>query len=217
MKWSWTYLLVLIPEFTHWLETGRLPGNLREWISDLALSLILLACAWIMIRQSRRLEKQALIDPLTGLLNSRKLQQDLPDEISRARRFGSPLALAYVDLDNIKGINDAHSHAIGDDVLRRFSELLRQTARRTDRCYRVGGDEFIVIMPGTAINGARELLDRLRSSALHGPVELERYGASLSVGVVKLRDGESPNDLLRRADHLMYQSKNGGKNRITSM
>jgi diguanylate cyclase (GGDEF)-like protein len=206
--------LIFIPAVTHWLETGELPRTPREMVSDIVLSLNQLVCAWIIVRQARRLENNALADSLTGLLNSRKLQQDLPDEVARAKRFKSPLALAYMDLDNFKGINDAHDNAAGDDVLRRFSDLLRRTARRTDRCYRVGGDEFVILMPATAVEGARELLDRLRASALREPVELDRFGSSLSVGVVELRDVESPEDFLRRADHLMYESKNGGKNRV---
>jgi diguanylate cyclase (GGDEF)-like protein len=217
VKWWWVYLLVIVPTLTEWLEAGHFPQTPRAAITDCCVTAILLACVAIIVRQAGRLERTARMDPLTGLYNSRKLQEDLPDEVARARRSGSPLSLAYADLDNFKKINDQNGHTAGDDTLRRFGELLLQTARRTDRCYRIGGDEFVIVMPGTNSKGVAELLDRIRTRSRQEPVALERHGAGVSVGVVELRNGESSEDLIRRADHLMYQSKNGGKNRVTTM
>jgi diguanylate cyclase (GGDEF)-like protein len=217
MKWWWVYLLAAVPTLTEWLEVGHFPENPRAAITDFCLTTVLLACAMFIIRQARRLERTARTDPLTGLNNSRKLQEDLPDEVARSRRLKSPLSLAYADLDNFKKINDQSGHKAGDDTLRRFGDLLLKTARRTDRCYRIGGDEFVIVMPGANSKGAADLLDRIRASSRQEPVALERHGAGVSVGVVELRNGETSEDLIRRADHQMYQSKNGGKDKVTAM
>jgi diguanylate cyclase (GGDEF)-like protein len=216
VKWWWVYLLALVPTLTEWLEVGHFPGSPRAAITECGLTIILLVCATLIVRQARRLERSARTDSLTGLYNSRRLMEDLPDEVARSRRLGSPLSLAYADLDNFKKINDQNGHKAGDDTLRRFGNLLLETARRTDRCYRIGGDEFVIVMPGTNSKGAADLLDRIRASSCQEPVALERYGAGVSVGVVELRNGETSEDLIRRADHQMYQSKNGGKNKVTT-
>src|SRR5205814_9896708 len=94
---------------------------------------------------------------LTGLSNRRQSEDALAHEISRADRFGSPLALVFADLDDFKGVNDAHGHPVGDAVLREFADVLRSTVRDSDLAGRWGGEEFVLLLPGTDAEGGAQL------------------------------------------------------------
>lgn len=211
----WVYVIAAIPTLTEWLETGRLPGTFLESVSDLGLTLLLVGLAWLVCHQHDRILAMAETDGLTGLLNSRRFHQDLRQEIERARRQTASLALAFLDMDGFKAINDRHGHAEGDEILRRFAQLLKEGVRRhVDRCYRIGGDEFAILFPGATGPEVAKVLDRLRSNAREGPTNLGRYGAGVSGGVVELLTGEQAGEFVRRADELMYSAKSRGKDRI---
>lgn len=215
MNARWLYLVMAVPTLTELLESGRLPTAPRDILTDVTLALLLGAGAWLICRQTDRLKSMTETDSLTGLFNSRRLWADLPLEIERARRFKLPLALAYADVDRFKSINDEHGHAEGDAVLARIASLLRESVRRrVDRVYRLGGDEFALLLPGTEATGAAELLRRIARDARHEPTGLDRYGASLSVGVAELDGGETWEALLKRADDRMYAAKAAGKDRV---
>jgi diguanylate cyclase (GGDEF)-like protein len=125
------------------------------------------------------------------------------------------LSLAIVDIDGFKSINDVHGHAEGDAILGRIADLLVRSVRlNVDGCYRLGGDEFAVLLPGADAAGALEMLHRICRSAREEPTSLDRVGASLSVGVVELQEKEGPEAFMKRADALMYEAKNKGKNRV---
>ena len=213
----WLYFLVAVPTLTELAESGTWPTTPREILTDLTLSAILAVGAWLVCRQTDRLKEMTDTDSLTGLLNSRRLEVDLSQEIARARRFKTPLALAYLDVDSFKSINDARGHAEGDAILRRLGEFIRQSVRReVDRVYRLGGDEFAILLPGSTASGAADLLKRIARSAREEPMGLARHGASLSVGVVELEKDESWETLLKRADDRMYAAKTTGKDRVVS-
>jgi diguanylate cyclase (GGDEF)-like protein len=155
---------------------------------------------------------QAVTDDLTGLDNRRRFDEALANELVRARTFGSPLSLLLVDLDNFKVVNDEFGHQRGDDVLRRTADLIREHLRDADIAARLGGDEFAIIAPDTASAGAVALADRLRRSfgRLHkGPEPLPPVTASF--GVAECVDDEPAEDLLRRADHALYEAKRRGR------
>ncbi len=154
-------------------------------------------------------------DPLTGLLNHRAFHKRYQEEAERARREGTVLAVAVMDLDNFKFFNDAYGHAVGDDVLRRVAETLRGGCRRYDILARFGGDEFALLMPGTTQEAAARLADRLKialEEVGYRPVGSESaIPLTLSIGLaVYPHDGQERLDVLETADARLIRTKTGG-------
>jgi diguanylate cyclase (GGDEF)-like protein len=157
--------------------------------------------------------QQALQDPLTGLPNRRALDERLRSLASSTD--SQPLAVALVDLDGFKDVNDRHSHADGDDVLRVVASTLRDALRGDDIVARYGGDEFIALLPGAPVSAAKQALGRAVSRVAALPAHLSR-GVTLSVGLVSLRPQERAEQVLSRADAAMYQAKRGGGNQVAT-
>jgi diguanylate cyclase (GGDEF)-like protein len=162
-------------------------------------------------------ERQALFDGLTGIANRRGSEDALAHEIARAGRLGTSLTLVVADLDDFKRVNDVHGHAAGDDVLREFSAVLRLTLRESDLPGRWGGEEFVMLLPGTDADGGCQLAERIRSAlrerSFHGR-EGSVFGVTASFGVAQLRPGESERQLFAAADRALYQAKRLGKDRV---
>lgn len=163
-----------------------------------------------------RLEQLATHDPLTNVLNARAFARELAQELSRNRRYGRPLALIYLDLDDFKKVNDAHGHATGDAVLRLVADAMRGAVRSADVVGRLGGDEFGVLMPETdatvAHGAASRLVAGIRTVFRGTP------SVTASIGVVAVSGTEAGTDeLLRKADQAMYEAKRGGKDRVVQV
>jgi diguanylate cyclase (GGDEF)-like protein len=174
----------------------------------------------IRIRLQKRLEAIANYDPLTGLANRNLLRARLAETISTAGRTGCPMALVFVDLDGFKTINDEFDHSVGDAVLQTVATRLRSAVRREDLVGRTGGDEFLVVCDGTDEGAAAIVAERIRE-AVKEPivVEANEITVTASIGAVVHRpepggplDGQ---EVFRRADAAMYESKNGGKDHVT--
>ena len=168
--------------------------------------------------KSRALEKLARIDPLTGVANRRDLEQTLESEVARAVRYGHPLSVIMVDVDHFKLVNDNFGHAVGDEILCMLGKLLTRCTRTTDRCYRYGGEEFVVLAPETPTDAAVILADRIREAfAAESPAASEAGKQTLSAGVACTHqfDGAiTPANLLGAADLALYQAKADGRNRV---
>ena len=161
------------------------------------------------------LERIALTDPLTGVQNRRALREHLGRAVSRARRHGSPLAVALIDADNFKAINDGHGHDGGDAVLCAIAGRIRHALRTEDFMGRWGGEEFMVVAPDTGADGMGALAERVRDviaaeAVAHGPA---RIRATVSVGWA-VWAGEDADALVARADRALYAAKAAGRDAV---
>jgi two-component system cell cycle response regulator len=167
-----------------------------------------------LVAQGMRLESMLREDALTGLLNRRAILSQLGGTVSGARRHGHPLSVAMVDLDEFKAINDVHGHAAGDEVLIAAVRAMRAHLRAEDHLGRLGGEEFLIVLPDTHERAATVVAEKLReevaAARVGGPVSLS---VTCSVGVATWA-GESPELLLRRADEALYAAKHGGRDRV---
>jgi len=163
--------------------------------------------------RAREMAKRADTDALTGVLNRMGFNEAMSRELARARRYQQPLSLAILDLDHFKRLNDEFGHPVGDQVLVRTAKLLSSCVRESDTVARWGGEEFAVIAPMTAEEGAARLAEKLRSimAATHlGPKD----AVTASFGVAELRADDTVETLLERADAALYRAKQAGRNRV---
>jgi diguanylate cyclase (GGDEF)-like protein len=155
--------------------------------------------------RAEMLQKLAMLDPLTGLHNRRAAEDRLASEVSRSNRYGHPFTLILLDLNDFKQINDRYGHAAGDQVLRAFAEQLIGASRATDFAVRLGGDEFLMILPECSLANASAFVDRL------APVRVELDGASITVpysaGWAGFQKGDTSESILKRADQMLYGQK----------
>ena len=165
-----------------------------------------------------QLQDQANRDPLTGLFNRRYLEATLQREQARCERDGQPMALVMLDIDHFKAINDAHGHQTGDMVLRRMGELLTAHSRREDIPCRIGGEEFMLVLPGMAAAQAMERAERIRKAFAASEASSDAdpaRRATVSIGVAMFPEhGQSMDALMRSADAAMYAVKRAGRNGV---
>jgi two-component system cell cycle response regulator len=162
--------------------------------------------------------REALMDPLTHLWNRRGASVLLKAALGSADQRTAPLALALLDLDNFKRINDTHGHQIGDEVLRRVASRLLSSVRGEDAICRIGGDEFLVIMVDTDVAIATRVAERIRQAVTDQPIPTRdgTMAMSVSVGctVRQPKDASAVEVLLERADQALRDSKAAGRNRV---
>jgi len=159
---------------------------------------------------------QARLDPLTGALNRRGLDEAFAREVMAARRKGSALCLAMLDIDNFKILNDTHGHKTGDAALTHLVSVARTSMRPQDTMARYGGEEFVILLPDTGLDHAVEAMQRLQRELTKRFFlqNNERLLITFSAGVALLDPSETPEDAVKRADHAMYLAKRAGKNRV---
>jgi diguanylate cyclase (GGDEF)-like protein len=149
----------------------------------------------------------ARVDELTGLGNRRAFDEALTVEIGRAAQARLPLSLGLIDVENLKRINDRTGHLEGDRILGEVARALERSARESDRCFRWGGDEFVVLMPGTDRAGADRLLARMAETVAQTCEAPDGHAVALTVGAATLEPGQSPEDLLAAADVSLLEQK----------
>ena len=162
----------------------------------------------------QRLEYLAHHDELTGLLNRRAGLGLLEEEIQRSRRYATPLSVASCDLDHFKRVNDRHGHAVGDQVLGDTARVMKETMRQHDHVIRLGGEEFLLLLPGVTQEQARQAVERLRQRLATTPMADARIHLTLSAGIAQLGGEEEADALLERADRALYGAKEQGRNRV---
>ena len=196
--------------YVTWLLVGSVGG----------LAVLFAAYRRVQLREraaQSRIERLAHFDTLTGLPNRALLMDRLGQESARAKRGARPFAVVMFDLDGFKKVNDTWGHEAGDQVLRQVGLRARSCVRASDTIGRLGGDEFLAVLPETTLEGAQGVADKLRE-ALRAPYELTKdtatLGASLGIAVFP-QHGTDSEDLQRAADAALYHSKREGKNRIS--
>jgi two-component system cell cycle response regulator len=164
--------------------------------------------------------EMAITDSLTGLYNRRYMEGHLKTLVDEAVQRGKPLSLLVADIDFFKSVNDTHGHDAGDEVLKDFSERLRQNIRGIDLACRLGGEEFVVMMPDTDLTKAYVVAERLRQCIAERPFQLTgdtRIQITASVGVASLEGvDDTPDALLKRSDQALYCAKRDGRNRVVT-
>jgi diguanylate cyclase (GGDEF)-like protein len=167
---------------------------------------------------NRRLKKLSITDGLTELFNHRHVHQLLHDEFERSLRTGDPVAVAMMDLDRFKNINDTYGHPTGDVILYETARIIKETAREIDMPGRYGGEEFIAILPGTEEEAAAHFAERVRQAVENhvfrdGATEV-RMTVSCGVASFPAEGVDAPEALLKSADEALYQAKHGGRNQV---
>ena len=168
--------------------------------------------------RNAQLDQLSRTDALTGLYNRRHLDEELGRRHGEARRYHDSLGLVLLDIDHFKQVNDAHGHPVGDDVLSEVASRIQNQLRLEDVAGRWGGEEFLVILPRTDLPGVLELAERIRRAVSATPVIAgdQRIDVTISGGCA-VGPGESPAELLRRADKRLYQAKAAGRDQIIAV
>jgi len=161
----------------------------------------------------RRLIDQAIVDPLTGVFNRRHMERCLGDAIERQRRSSAPASLLLIDVDHFKRINDQFGHASGDSVLKGIVALVGKRSRKLDLLFRIGGEEFMLLLPDTREAAAAVVAEQLRASVAESPL-LDGLRLTVSLGVSELRPGDSLDSWMKHADDALYAAKKAGRNRV---
>ena len=202
--------------FCKLVEEGDLTPSLSLGEEKRPDDLTLLAQSFDAMRT--RLAEQIGTDPLTGCLNRRALETRLRAEWRQAKRRGSTVAVLALDLDHFKHINDSRGHPFGDVVLKELAAIMKETARDTDAVARVGGDEFVIVLPDTGWQGALTFAERMRRKvgdfSFGSSTAAIRLTISIGVALARGTDPVSPEMLLHDADRSLYKAKSTGRNRI---
>jgi diguanylate cyclase (GGDEF)-like protein len=167
----------------------------------------------------KRYRELSVVDDLTQLYNSRHFHHQLKTEIDRSDRYGQPLTLLLLDLDDFKRYNDAYGHIEGDQVLLRLGQVVKRCLRQTDSAYRYGGEEFTILLPTTASADAAVTAERIRTEfkkETFSPLPERAVHVTVSIGLAQHKPHEEMKDFVHRVDQLMYQSKKSGKDRVCS-
>ena len=196
--------------------------RVRHW-QRLALVLggvLILLLVWLALRQfrrSRKLHRMAMTDPLTGIANRRHIEQLARRALDHAGATGEPLCVLVLDVDHFKTVNDAFGHAVGDQVLMRVAQACKQALRRFDMLGRLGGEEFLVVLPDTSMDVAMQIAERLRRKVESLPLGNLAPGLEITASVGAAEAEHEVDDLpelVRRADTAMYRAKDAGRNRV---
>ena len=209
-----------VVDFVNRLRTKEGLYRHVAWMAspDVAHRLIYCVARDVTSRVSREQELfvMSTIDPLTGANNRRSFLEKLDEEVERSLRYGTPVTLLALDLDHFKNVNDTYGHAVGDKVLQRCVDTCKQTLRSSDTFGRLGGEEFMAILPFADPDTGYETAERLRLqlSRCAEDSEDDIPAFTVSIGVTQTREGDTAETLQKRADEALYRAKENGRNRV---
>lgn len=173
--------------------------------------------SYLLTRLKASLTREKILarsDALTGLLNIRAFSELAEIEMNRSRRFKRPFTIGYIDLDNFKMVNDEWGHSVGDTLLQLVGEVIKKNTRAVNIAARLGGDEFAILLTETGIEDAKQAFSRLQEIIIEA-MRGNKWGVTLSIGSVTYNNPpDRVDDMIKRADNLMYSAKSSGKNRI---
>lgn len=228
----WCYPAVIACYFT-------LP-EWKAWIANMALLSITLPIAWHVIEQTlairmittllmvsifsaifvrvineqqQKLKRQAITDPLTGLLNRTSLEETLEQAIAQSKRMGISMTLASLDIDHFKAINDRFGHATGDRILRDMSLILTERLRRVDKVFRIGGEEFLLFLYGSDAKSGYRVAEELRHLIGSKPF-IPDHSVTVSIGIATLQPQDDWMTWMQRSDDHLYHAKATGRNQV---
>jgi len=222
------YLAIVAFAASHWNLNSPIyapyPYGMFSWSNQVSRLIIMVTASVLslaLVSRSQKLLQMATRDPLTGLFNRGYVDDRFAVELSRARRYGNVLAIAVIDADRFKLLNDTHGHLSGDVVLRRISTVLQDSFRQSDTVGRYGGEEFVVILPETDLEAAHQKLESVRELIANSPMTLgprkEDVRVTISAGLACFPDdGNDAAELFTLADERMFQAKREGRNRIVA-
>jgi diguanylate cyclase (GGDEF)-like protein len=197
-----------------WAVTLACPALIAPTMSWWAFDLVLKV-----ERAHEQLRIQSTIDHLTGLFNRGYFMDRLREEIDRTQRYGTPFAVAFIDIDNFKRINDEHGHLSGDEILRQLTQTCAKQVRDIDTLARIGGEEFALLLPQTAAEDAERLVERLRAGVAATRTQIGDHWLEITVSIGLTSAGRGSldvNGILRHADEALYAAKRQGKNRLVA-
>ncbi|OEO26861.1 hypothetical protein AX279_08695 [Pseudomonas sp. J237] len=180
------------------------------------ISLFVMRHFMVVAGMNSKLEHMAAYDPLTGMINRRRMAEVAADELDHSFEKHSALSMILADIDHFKLINDRYGHQFGDQALLHVSQTIMQIARDGDSCCRWGGEEFLIMLPVTDLQGARQLAERIRVEVSRNALCLNGHdvGLTLTLGVVELQPHEGLDSAIARADEALYAGKDNGRNQV---
>jgi diguanylate cyclase (GGDEF)-like protein len=191
-------------------------------VADLGILLAPVALALVRERTQRQAQffaQAAIVDPSSGLFNRPYFQSRLQEELQRSTRQNTPVSLLMLDIDSFKSINDTFGHLAGDTVIKDVADILKSSVRVFDVCARYGGEEFAVVMPGSSLDSATAIAERIRQR-IHSYHSTDRALSALrvtvSIGVAESGPLGSVREVIERADAALYAAKRAGKNRVST-
>jgi len=189
------------------------PFNSYELLARVKTHLELKISKDLLEEKNKLLEMLSVTDGLTGLYNHRYIVDALSQRITEARRYRQPLSVVMLDIDYFKKINDKYGHVFGDEVLIKISSVIEETIRKVDIAGRYGGEEFLIVIPGTDFSGAYKIAERIRESIEKIKWDNDGLKVTISGGICKFKDEDSEK-LITKADRLLYKAKESGRDRI---
>ena len=201
-------MLLLAPALSESIDTH---ATTTVVATTLVMSAFGLAFSLVNNRQREQLVRMATIDPLTGAGNRRRLDDKLSEVLQSFRRNGTTASVLMLDLDHFKQVNDVHGHAVGDNTLKALAKIVNMRIRITDSLYRVGGEEFVVVLEGANVEQAEHLAEQLRTLVEANELVPDQ-SVTISIGVAELQPDETVIAWLDRADGALYEAKRNGRN-----
>jgi diguanylate cyclase (GGDEF)-like protein len=185
-----------------------------RFVVSLGLTIVIINIILNIISQlQKELMDQAITDPLTGAFNRRQMDQSLAEAIERNRRTGAPVSVLVIDIDHFKKVNDEFGHHVGDKVLKGLVTLISNRSRKLDRLFRMGGEEFVLLLPDTRAGTAMKQAEVLRKLVAEAKL-IDQRAVTVSIGVAEFWADQTQEQWMKAADDALYQAKGQGRNRV---